>query len=259
MTSKGVDSMAKACVITLLVLVLSIASCKDTSQDGGSEQAGRTDSNSTQNGGEQNPAGHPPGWVPIPFELPPQTSRGTPESIEGVENLDRPQGKRPPFYAPPAVNNLAAGKPVTSGDPAEPIDGKLDYVTDGDKEAIDGSILELGPFRQHITIDLGSMCEIYAILCWHNHMQERVYYDVVVRVGDDPDFVVNVRTLFNNDDDNSSGLGIGDDKNYAESSEGKLINAKGTKARYVRLYSNGNNSTDLNHYIEVEVFGKPAK
>jgi hypothetical protein len=26
----------------------------------------------------------------------------------------------------------------------------------------------------------------------------------------------------------------------------------------VRLYSNGNTANDLNHYVEVEVFGKPA-
>jgi hypothetical protein len=37
---------------------------------------------------------------------------------------------------------------------------------------------------------------------------------------------------------------------------GKLIDAKGEKARFVRLYSKGNNGNDLNHYIEVEVYGK---
>ena len=37
--------------------------------------------------------------------------------------------------------------------------------------------------------------------------------------------------------------------------EGKLIDAKGVKARYVRLFSNGNNANKLNHYVEVEVFG----
>ena len=40
--------------------------------------------------------------------------------------------------------------------------------------------------------------------------------------------------------------------------EGKLIDAKGVKGRYVRLYSKGNTTNKLNHYIEVEVFGKPA-
>jgi hypothetical protein len=46
---------------------------------------------------------------------------------------------------------------------------------------------------------------------------------------------------------------------YVETSEGKLIDAKGVRVRYVRLYSNGNSSNELNHYIEVEVFGKPTK
>jgi hypothetical protein len=30
-------------------------------------------------------------------------------------------------------------------------------------------------------------------------------------------------------------------------------------ARYVRLYSQGNTSDELNHYIEVEVYGRPAE
>ena len=40
---------------------------------------------------------------------------------------------------------------------------------------------------------------------------------------------------------------------------GRVVDAKGTKARYVRLWSNGNTSNDMNHYCEVEVFGTPAK
>jgi hypothetical protein len=90
-------------------------------------------------------------------------------------------------------------------------------------------------------------------------MQARVYFDVVVQLADDPDFITNVRTLFNNDIDNSTGLGVGQDMHYVETAEGKLINAKGQRARYVRLFSNGNNNNDLSHYIEVEVFGKPVK
>jgi len=37
-----------------------------------------------------------------------------------------------------------------------------------------------------------------------------------------------------------------------------LIDAKNVKGRFVRLYSNGNTANKLNHYIEVEVWGKPA-
>jgi hypothetical protein len=36
------------------------------------------------------------------------------------------------------------------------------------------------------------------------------------------------------------------------------VSAKPIKARYMRLYSNGNTSNDNNHYIEVQVYGRPA-
>ena len=90
-------------------------------------------------------------------------------------------------------------------------------------------------------------------------VHDRAYLDVIVQVADDEDFTQNVRTLFNNDNDNTAGLGKGKDMNYVETSEGKLVDAKGVKARFVRLYSAGNNANDLNHYVEVEVFGRPAK
>ena len=44
-------------------------------------------------------------------------------------------------------------------------------------------------------------------------------------------------------------------KPYVDSRFGKLIDAKGANAQYVRLYSNGNTANDMNHYIEVEVYG----
>ncbi len=200
----------------------------------------------------------PAGMVPLETELPKPVFEGTPVPIN-VKNLEPPQqGERPPFYVPQGTTNLAAGKPVTASDPAI-ITGELPMITDGSKEATDGSYVELPPFLQNITIDLGTECNIYAIMLWHYHKQPRVYKDVIVQVASDPDFITNVQTVFNNDDDNTAGQGVGKDKNYVESYQGKLIDAKGVKGRYVRLYSNGNNSDDLNHYIEVEVFGKPAK
>ena len=39
--------------------------------------------------------------------------------------------------------------------------------------------------------------------------------------------------------------------------EGKLFEPNGAKGRYVRLYSKGNTTNDLNHYVEVEVYGLP--
>ena len=206
------------------------------------------------------PAGGPK-MIALDFQLPKPMFVGTPQETK-VENLEKPLGHaRPPFMAPEGTVLLSRGKPVSASD-EEPIIGEIEMITDGDKEAADGSYVELGPFVQHVTIDLEKQCELYAIVVWHYHKQPRVYFDVVVQVSNDKDFITDVKTVFNNDIDNSAGLGIGKDMHYTETNEGKLIDllSQGSpKARYVRLYSNGNTSNDLNHYIEVEVYGKPVE
>jgi hypothetical protein len=198
------------------------------------------------------------GLEPIPIVLPKPLFEGTPVNIK-VPNLEKPLGRpRDPFLAPAGTVNVALHKPVECSGPP-PTLGDVDMLTDGEKAGTDGTYVELGPGLQYCTIDLGARHTIYAILVWHYHKQARVYNDVIVRTADDPDFLENVVTLFNNDHDNSSGLGVGKDLNYVETAEGKLIDAKGVEARYVRLYSNGNHENQLNHYVEVEVFGKPVK
>lgn len=193
----------------------------------------------------------------LELKLPRPMFVGTPQNLKGIPNLEPAKdgnAKRPPFYVPKGVGLLSANKPI-SGSDEEPIMGELEMVTDGDKEAADGSYVELGPFVQYVTVDLEAEKEIYAILLWHFHKTARVYFDVVVQVSKDPDFIEST-TIFNNDHDNSAGLGVGKEKNYVEDAEGKLIDAKGVKGRYVRFYTNGNNANDLNHYIEAEIFGK---
>ena len=195
--------------------------------------------------------------VPLDIKLPKAVFIGTPQMVT-VPNMEKVTGElRKPFYAPEGTTNVALNKPVTSNQ--EPIIGELSMVTDGDKEGSDGSFVEFPPGVNRITIDLGAEYNIYAIVIWHYHQQARVYFDVIVQVADDPDFVTNVKTLFNNDIDNTAGQGVGKDKHYIETFEGRLIDAKGVKARYVRLYSNGNSSNEQNHYTEVEVYGKPAQ
>src|SRR5262249_51612980 len=107
-------------------------------------------------------------------------------------------------------------------------------------------------------IDLEKESEIYALIVWHFHSQARVYFDVVAQVSDDPTFSKDVTTIFNNDANNELGLGAGKELAYIETFEGKLMDRKGVKGRYVRLYSKGNTTNKLTHYIEVEVFGNPA-
>jgi len=193
--------------------------------------------------------------VPLPLELPKPLFVGTPVPIN-VPNLEKPRvGKRPPFLAPAGTVNLARGKTVTASD-TYPVIGEIGFVTDGEKDGTDGTFVEFGPGLQWVQIDLGATSTLHAIVCWHFHAQARVYHDVVVQVSDDPEFKKGVETLFNNDMNNESHLGAGKDPAYVETSEGRLIDAKGVRARYVRLYSNGNTTSELNHYVEVEVFGQ---
>ncbi len=203
-------------------------------------------------------AGQDQDKVVLELKLPKPMFVGTPRNIR-TPNLEAITGKpRGPFYVPAGTVLLSLNKPVTSSD-REPVIGETAFVTDGSKSGEDGYFVELGPGLQWVQIDLGRSASLQAILVWHYHSQARVYRDVVVQVSDDKDFVSGVTTVFNNDHDNTSGLGAGRDKEYIEVAEGRLIDPKGVQGRYVRLYSGGNTSNDMNHYVEVEVFGLPAK
>ena len=198
--------------------------------------------------------------VALTTDIPEEVLAGTPPDVlaklfPGL--VMPPKGKRPDFMVPKGTVNLALKKKVTSSDP-RPIIGELKYVTDGDKEGTDQTYVELGPMTQWIQIDLAAPSRVYAIFLWHFFREARGYRDVIIQVADDAEFTRGVQTIYSNDQDNSSRKGVGKDRPYMESNLGKRIDAKGAKGRYVRLYSNGNTANDMNHYVEVEIFGKPA-
>lgn len=199
-----------------------------------------------------------PNLEPLPIKLPEPTFSGTPLNYTS-EILEISFKDRPPFLAPKGLKNVALNKPVTSSQKKKPFFGKLEMITDGKKEAEDENLVELKEGPQFVQIDLGAVHEIYAVLVWHFFAYDRVYFDVTVRIADDAEFTENMRTIFSNDHDNSSKLGVGKGKEYVEDYQGRLFPAKGEKAQFVRLYSNGNSNDEVNHYIEVEVFGRPAK
>lgn len=186
----------------------------------------------------------------LELELPQPTFDGTPENLP--MKLKKPQRKK--IVISPDISIISLGCKVDSSD-SEPIVGELSYVTDGDKEGMNGCYVELGPNKQWLQIDLGSVKEIVAIALWHNFKTGRVYYDVVIQLSNDKDFITS-ETIFNNDRDNSSGLGVGGDDYYLEDYKGKLLDIGGLSYRYIRCWSNGSTSSDLNHYTEVEVWGK---
>jgi hypothetical protein len=197
--------------------------------------------------------------VPLKTELPEEVLAGTPPEVlvllfPGLEKP--PEGEPPVFLVPKGTVNLALKKKVTASDD-NPILGKIPFVTDGNKEGNEQSFVELGPGKQWVQIDLGKPAKIHAVCVWHYFREARSYNDVIVQVADDAKFSKNVRTIFNCDQDVSMELGVGKAKPFIDLYTGKVIDAKGAKAQFVRLYSNGNTANDLNHYVEVEVFGQP--
>jgi len=194
---------------------------------------------------------------PLEIALPIPAFMVTPTDIPLTEHIEPPSEKpREPFLAPAGTRLLSVDKAVTSSD-RNPINGSVELVTDGNKEAGDSNVLELRRRLQWVQIDLEQPARLYAVVVWHAHDTPQVVHDVIVQVADDADFTQNVRTVYNNDYDNSAGMGVGKDKEYFENYEGRLINAKGERGRYVRCYGNGSTYTALNRYTEVEVWGIP--
>ena len=136
----------------------------------------------------------------------------------------------------------------------------LARLADGEKEPADQNILSLRKGVQWVQMDFGEPREIFAVVIWHVYGPSMpIYRDVAVRAADNPEFTLNVRTLFNNDQDNSSNLGAGPDREYFETHKGKLIDAKGVPARCLRFYSKGSTDSVMNEYTEIEVYGRPVK
>lgn len=194
--------------------------------------------------------------VELKLELPKPLFAGTPKNLPPGTTVEKPTGKpRPPQMVPKGTELLSRNKPVKLSDD-NPVSGKAEMVTDGVKEGTDGNWVEMGPGLQWAQIDLEKPAEIRAVVLWHFHAEARVYRDVVVQVADDADFIENVRTVFNNDQDNSAGLGLGTDREFFELAEGKVILVSGgVKGRYVRCYTKGSTNDQANHVIEIEVHG----
>jgi hypothetical protein len=184
---------------------------------------------------------------------------GTTKDLIRLPNLEPSRGGRPraPLEVPLGCDKvLSKGCKVTSSE-SDPIIGEFALVTDGDKEHDSATYVELGHGLQWVQVDLGAVKELYAACMWHYHGEEvRVYRDVVCQVSDDKDFVDGVVTVFNNDHDNSAKLGAGKDKEYIEDAWGRPFPIQAVKGRYVRFYSRGNTSNEMNHYTEVEIYGK---
>lgn len=189
--------------------------------------------------------------------LPEAKFGGTPKDVRSDHlEPDRKGAPRPPVTVPSGCDRVISRDcKVSSSDPV-PIIGELFYITDGEKEHDAATYVELGPGTQWVQIDLGQEREIHAACVWHYHGEARIYFDVVCRVSNDPEFKGAVTTVFNNDGDDSSGFGVGKDLEYIETNEGRPFAVNGVKGRYVRFSSRGNTANEMNHYTEVEIYGR---
>ena len=201
------------------------------------------------------------GMVPLVIKLPAPAFKGTPADIltnSYTEPYPDPDKPRPAMMVPAGLKNVAAGAKVTSSDKnATP--ESLAKITDGDKEASEQSIVYLRRGSQWVQLDFGSPQEIFAVVVWHAHNTAKVYHAVIFQLADDEDFTKNVQTFFNNDQENTAGMGVGTDREFFETDRGKLIPVKGLKGRYLRSYTKGSTESALNEYTEIEVYGRPAK
>jgi hypothetical protein len=195
---------------------------------------------------------------PLKLNLPAHTLKGTPEDLPSGPHIEPPSDKAPPpLQVPKGVTNVAAGKTCTSSVP--PFLGDLKQLTDGKKEPDDDDAIEFKKGLQWVQVDLGKSFAIHAIAMWHDHRYILAVHDVIVQISNDPEFKTGVTTLFNNDVDNSAGLGVGTDREYFEMEFGRVVPAKGVKARYVRGYTKGTTLSSLNCWQELEVYGLPAE
>ena len=192
--------------------------------------------------------------VLLQLELPAEILIGSIPDRMPVPNLDKT--KQAPIKIHKSAAIISKGKVVTCSDKEEPFEGELSLLTDGEKDGNEGFSLIIGEGPHWVQVDLGESHLVDAVVLWHYFKTHRVVNDVIVQLCDDPEFTTGVTTLYNNDSDNSAGQGIGNDRPYIGNFMGRQIAGNGTRARYVRTWSNGNTDNKMNEFIEVEVWGR---
>ncbi len=166
------------------------------------------------------------------------------------------------------IVNVARNKAVTTNAPTtsnQPLSALTDGVTARDKYVLYS--VSTGP--KWAQVDLGRAYEITRLNVRSDWGSSAGVYrtarDVVVQLSNDPDFATGVTTVFNNDADNSAGLGAGTDEEYLEPGDGSgkdIVLAAPVNARYVRFWANGhirvNGQLNLvNTPIEIEAYADP--
>jgi hypothetical protein len=164
--------------------------------------------------------------------------------------------------------NVARGKEVTSNGTAT-AGTSLANVTDGVLGRTNYALISTADGPKYVQIDLGEEWEIAEVRLINDWGSSSATYrtgnDYVLQLSNDPDFLTGVTTIFNNDADNTLGLGAGTDPEYVEYGDGggRTIALEDTVwARYVRFWGNGHTRVNgevhqVNTPVEIEVYADP--
>ena len=110
---------------------------------------------------------------------------------------------------------------------------------------------------RYVQIDLGDTFTLNKLNLTRYFGDGRKYNGTVVLLSEDKEFDKN-EVVYNSDSKNVHGFGKGEEKLYKETAEGKEIQLKEpTKARYIRIYVNGNanGTSSSDHLVEFEGYG----
>ncbi|WP_219639653.1 discoidin domain-containing protein [Cohnella sp. CFH 77786] len=165
------------------------------------------------------------------------------------------------------VANVALGKSVStnaSSTSGEPLSALTDGVKTRDKYVLYG--VSTGP--KWAQVDLGQAYDVVRVNIrndWGDSQTYRTGKDLIVQLSNDPTFASGVTAIFNNDGDNSSGLGTGNDAEYVEPGDGSgkdILLADPVSARYVRYWANGHvringTANAVDTPVEIEVYADP--
>lgn len=113
--------------------------------------------------------------------------------------------------------------------------------------------------EEYLQIDLSKNYDLNRLQMWRDFLTAKTYRDTVVLLSTTEDFTENVTTVYNNDRDNSLGLGYGLDYEYQETIGGNNIVFSSATARYIRIYSGGSDQNAENLFVEVKAFGRESK
>ena len=153
------------------------------------------------------------------------------------------------------AQNVALGKPVVFTGNTETFQGiaNASLVNDGyfDAYNVFGST-DGQPCFAVIDFEKEYMIDRVVVKAWHDW----AFTDVIVQLSESADFTSGVYTVFNNDTDNSVGVGAGTDGAYIENpSGGHSFTFAPVRARYMRFYNqSAQNTTRKSIWEEMQAY-----